>query len=235
MSNASVLKRIADIHEVGMEKLDDYDERTDLLRVENLAISLSYLSVGIVSAFIVNPLNVYMIEVLHAEPTVQSTITILRGLPWSMKLFFGFLSDSCPIAGLHRKPYTTMGSLLFSMAYLTYGLSGVHDVSLLAICTFIGTIGLIMIDVMADAMCVQRSKFQPIHMQGQLQATCYSIRFGGFLIGAILGSTVYQSDAKGLGWGLDFFQICCVIGIIPALVVVPWLTRYDIYHQLVSP
>lgn len=37
-------------------------------------------------------------------------------------------------------------------------------------------------------MCVERSKFEPEDIKGQMQASCYSIRFGGSLIGAIVGN-----------------------------------------------
>ena len=46
-------------------------------------------------------------------------------------------------------------------------------------------LGLIQMDVMADTMCVQRSKLEPEERKGQMQANCYSIRFAGSLVGAI--------------------------------------------------
>jgi MFS family permease len=82
-------------------------------------------------------------------------------MQWSLKLCFGFLSDTLPIAGMRRKPYFAIGTLLFSIAYISYGVIGVHNVVLLAVTTFVGTIGMIMFDVMADTMCVERSKFEP--------------------------------------------------------------------------
>ncbi|RYY81012.1 hypothetical protein EON63_16390 [archaeon] len=45
--------------------------------------------------------------------------------------------------------------------------------------------GLIQMDVMADTMCVQRSKLEPEAHKGRMQANCYSIRFAGSLVGAI--------------------------------------------------
>jgi hypothetical protein len=93
-----------------------------------------------------------MVEVLNAEPPMQTTVGILQTLPWSLKLAFGFLSDAVPIFGMHRKPYLTAGAVLYSTVFLLYSLSGVDHVVFLAICMFVGTIGLIMMDVMCDTM-----------------------------------------------------------------------------------
>ena len=46
----------------------------DLLRYENFAIPCSYFSIGFATSFITTPLNVYMVDVLSAEPPMQSTI-----------------------------------------------------------------------------------------------------------------------------------------------------------------
>lgn len=129
-----------------------------------------------------------------------------------------------------------------------YAASGCHDVRLLSLCTFVGTLGLIQMDVMADTMCVERSKvrhsrhhtrsrstpnrkyyavsphprqFEVDDRRGQMQASCYSIRFAGSLVGAVLGTAV--SSRSFLGWGLSFAQVSCVNGLIPFLLVSPWL------------
>jgi hypothetical protein len=65
---------------------------------------------------------------------------------------FGFLSDVFPIAGQHRKPYLSIGALLYSVALISYALSGVEDVVMLALALFTATMGMIMMDVMADTM-----------------------------------------------------------------------------------
>jgi MFS family permease len=108
--------------------------------------------VGLVMSFVSTPLNVYMVEVLGAEPKMQTTMNILQTLPWSLKLIFGFLSDAVPIFGMHRKPYLAMGCLLYSGALLVFTFSGNDSVIFLAVCMFIGTLGLITMDVMCDTM-----------------------------------------------------------------------------------
>lgn len=83
---------------------------------------------------------------------MQTTISILSTLPWSLKLVFGFISDVFPIFGLHRKPYLTLGAIIYSFFSVLYAISEKDDVVLLAGSLFISTLGMIMLDVMADTM-----------------------------------------------------------------------------------
>ena len=91
----------------------------------------------------------------------------------------------------HRKPYLTIGALVFSAAFVSYALSAIDHIVWMAGCVFVGTMGLICMDVMADTMCVERAKFESESVRGHMQASCYSIRFGGSLLGAILGISSY--------------------------------------------
>jgi hypothetical protein len=200
------------------------DEPANLRRHENIAIAMAYFAVGVVHSFSRTPLNIYMVNTLNVEPEIQSTIGILSSLPWSLKLMFGFISDAFPIQGMHRSPYLTMGTLIYSFAFLFYGVMGTNDILLLAASVFVGTMGLIMFDVMADTMCVERSRFEPEATRGQMQATCYSIRFAGGLLGAVLGTCV--SNQKYWGWGLTYHQVSCINGMIPCLLILPFLARY---------
>lgn len=53
------------------------------------------------------------------------------------------------VVGMHRKPYLTMGALIYSAAYISYACMGSDSIVLLALCIFLGTLGLIELDVMA--------------------------------------------------------------------------------------
>jgi hypothetical protein len=195
----------------------------DIYRNENMAITMSYFAVGVVSSFISTPLNVYLVETIGAEPAMQNTIAILQTLPWSSKLLFGFISDAFPICGMHRKPYVAIGALLYSGSFILYSFFATHNITFLSSCIFFGTVGLIILDVMADTMCVQRSKYESELEKGQMQSSCYSIRFGGSLFGAILGATL--CNKSDWGWGLNFFQIAFLNGLIPFICVSPWIYK----------
>ena len=196
----------------------------DLFHVQNVAILCSYFSVGLVSSFISTPLNIYLVEVLDAEPRVQNTIGILQTLPWSLKLIFGFLSDAVPVFGMHRKPYLIAGCIVYSLSFLVYALLDTNDATLLALAIFVGTLGLICFDVMTDTMCVERSKFEQEELRGQMQATCYSYRFAGGVIGALLGTLVSNKDTPGLNlFYMNFSQVAFVNGMLPLVLIVPFL------------
>jgi hypothetical protein len=64
----------------------------------------------------------------------------------------GFISDLYPIYGMHRKPYLILGSLIYSTPLIVYYLFQEDDVIALAVCLFLSTIGMIVMDVMADTM-----------------------------------------------------------------------------------
>lgn len=197
---------------------------SDLTAKANVALALCYFAIGFVTAFTTTPLNVYMVEILDASPQIQNTIGVLSTLPWSFKVAFGFLSDSVPIAGLHRKPYLIGGCAIFSLSYVLYAISALHSAQALAAAVFFGTFGLILIDVMADTMCVERSKFEPDATRGQMQATCYSIRFFGSICGACLGTLICSKDVSFLSFlYLDFAQVSFLTGLIPILLIAPWL------------
>lgn len=48
----------------------------------------------------------------------------LASLPWSFKLFYGFLSDNFPIMGMRRKPYFIAGWSVFVAVNFIIAVSG---------------------------------------------------------------------------------------------------------------
>jgi len=171
----------------------------------NAAIVASYLCVGFTASFLATPLSVYMVSELGAQPEEQNTIAILMSVPWSFKLVYGFLSDTYRLFGYRRKSYLLAGYMLYACSMLKLASIGAPDIIELASYLFVGTIGVIMADVSADTMVVERSKYEPEHKRGQMQATCYSIRFAGGVLGSFGGSLLYNR-AKW-GWGLSFSQV----------------------------
>ncbi|CAM9776430.1 unnamed protein product [Phaeothamnion confervicola] len=74
-------------------------------------------------------------------------------------------------------------------------------------------------DVMADTLVVERARFEEEDSKGQLQASCYAIRFLGSVLGCSLGAVVY--NGAEWGWGLTFSEICTVNALVPALLLAP--------------
>jgi hypothetical protein len=118
---------------------------------------------------------------------------------------YGFISDTFRLFGYRRKSYLLLGYVIYAACMLRLASFGNPDVIQLASHLFLGTCGIIMADVAADTMVVERSKYEPDHKRGQTQATCYSIRFFGGMVGSV-GGTVLYNRAKW-GWGLSFSQV----------------------------
>lgn len=158
---------------------------------------------------------------LDATPHLQNQIKILRLLPWSLKLVYGFISDTFPLCGMKRKPYLLIGALLNTGAFLLYSVSATNHFILLAICVFVSKIGIIMMDVMADTMIVERSQYEPESDQGRLLASSRMIRAAGNLLGEICGTYLYNKT--DWGWGLTFHQITCILALVPLILIAPWI------------
>eukprot|EP00612_Vaucheria_litorea_P002909 CAMPEP_0171461766 /NCGR_PEP_ID=MMETSP0945-20130129/6080_1 /TAXON_ID=109269 /ORGANISM="Vaucheria litorea, Strain CCMP2940" /LENGTH=487 /DNA_ID=CAMNT_0011988173 /DNA_START=115 /DNA_END=1575 /DNA_ORIENTATION=+ len=186
-----------------------------LTDASNISIPISYFIIGFLSSFITTPITVYMVESIDASAVEQNTVTTLMSLPWSFKLVYGFLSDIAPIAGLRRKPYFLFGYFLNCLAFAILAMSEEPEYFLLANMIFLATVGQIMGDVMADTLVVERARMENTESRGQLQASCYAIRFAGTVFGYLFGTVLYNKSTWG--WGLDFQQVCLLCSILPLI------------------
>lgn len=193
------------------------------LHTRNLGIGISYFTIGLVTGFISTPLSIYLIQGLNASPEIQNIIFILQTFPWALKIFFGFISDSFPILGMHRIPYLVLGACFYSLSFISYGVIRQDNIVLLSGCIFLGTSGLILMDVIVDTLCVERSRFEPNHRRGNFQSSCYATRFGGTLVGEILGASV--SSNFGYYRRLSFFSIMILSGFVPIALIFPFLFK----------
>ena len=119
-------------------------------------------------------------------------------LPWSFKILYGFLSDSCPIMGLRRKPYFLLGWSMFVASNLILAALGEPSIQAVAGLMLLQTVGYLMSDVMTDTMVVERSKaFENIDDRGTFQAAGYTVRAVGGCLGSVLGSILYNKESWG--------------------------------------
>ncbi|MBF41633.1 MAG: folate/biopterin family MFS transporter [Gammaproteobacteria bacterium] len=113
----------------------------------------------------------------------QATLAI----PWCMKPLYGFLSDSCKLCSLRRKPYIILCNFLGSFCWVSmYSLRP----------TVMGAQGIIVItsiltcfaDVMYDSILVEMAKKELINDHGKVQSFCWGCRaFGALLAAGISG------------------------------------------------
>jgi len=191
----------------------------------NIALLISYFLVGF-GSFITTPLSIYLVHTMGAQPWQQNTIGVVSILPWTFKIFYGFVSDVMPIGCLHRKPYFTLGyfiqaSCYFLLSYVSSFQQNVVSFECLALIIFTLTSGTIMADVMADTLVVEYSG-RTEHgegRRGQTQATCFAVRFFGSMLGNLFGTVLY--NRAQWGWGLEFWQVTLILGLLPWLMLFP--------------
>ena len=194
----------------------------DPYHASNRAIFASYFTVGFGLYFIQTPLNFFMVNTLSATPAQQSVITGLLSLPWALKIFCGFLSDSVPIYGLRRVPWFCFGWFVFSLCNVILAIIQEPDIGILALLLFTMTMGFILADVCTDAMIVERSKaYESTVNRGTMQAIGYIIRFFGSIIGAACGAILYNKS--DWGWGLPMWGIFSINSAIPFVFIFPFV------------
>jgi MFS family permease len=179
------------------------------------------------------PIQFYMVDTLDASAAQQSVVIGLLSLPWALKIFFGFITDSLPIYGLRRKPYFILGWCFWTLCNVLLAIIVEPSLPILALMVFLMTCGFVQADVCTDAILVERSKaYEDDDTRGTLQAKGYTIRFFGAICGALAGAVLYNQDEWG--WGVPIYGIFLINGLIPIISIGPY--AYDIVEtQLEEP
>ncbi len=187
----------------------------------NAGIYLSYFNVGVAMYILHAPIAYYLIHILNVSATQYSAYSTLVLIPWSLKFLFGVISDTVPIAGYRRKSWMFISWLLFVL--IIWSLASRIEPSFIetAVLMFALTCSYLLGDVCHDALCVERSRLEPEAVRGTFQTGAYSIRSFGGIVGAILGSLLFNT--ADWGWGLTVTQLCMLVGVIPLVTLLPSL------------
>lgn len=190
----------------------------DLYAVSNVGILVSYFSIGVVSRVVTTPVSYYLIEGLDASSTQYSVYSTLHRLPWSLKFIFGMLSDGISILGYRRKPWLLIGwggFMLINMYLVSIGTPGIDQTILLV---FALTCFLVQADVCTDTLTVERSYFESAVKRGSIQSTGFIFRSFGRVLGAVLGTFLYEN---GTSWSFDISQIFLLEALVPLISMLP--------------
>ena len=144
-----------------------------------------------------------------------------------------------------------VGSLLYALPWIYYsyfstvsvqgngggGREGEGEaVRVLCAVVFLSACGQVLMEVMCDCMAVHRAKFEGVAAtatttttadateagHGQMQATLYSCRFAGNVVGAVLGTFLSSPSSDGSHQsGLNFARVCLLYGSFPLAVILP--------------
>ena len=216
-----------------------------LLRWENLAVPLCYLTVGLLQGLSGPFVNVYPLD-LGATQAQQVTLSCLRVLPASFKILFGFWSDTLPLYGYRRKSYMAVGWAVCSMSmwalvmlsdlkiYPDYETdegtktttfvvgNEAPSIPFLSACLLGFGTGLWFADVMADSVVAEKAKLEPEDSRGHLLSTCYACRFFGLMVAAPLSAITYSLHGPRV---IVILMALLPISILPSVYYL-WEIRY---------
>ena len=190
----------------------------NIYSLPNLALPMSYFCVGIALQLVRTPLIIYFIQDMNASPSDINVLFTVMAVPWCFKVFYGFLSDCLPIGGQRRKPYFFVGWLVYVVSNIILAIVTKPSIQICICFMFTQTAGFMLADVMTDALIVERSQYEPIHLKGTMQSQGYVVRFFGSVIGATIGALVFNEDLK---WFLSINIVFLLNALIPIIFLVP--------------
>jgi MFS family permease len=125
-------------------------------------------------------------------PAAIGAILGFIGIPWSLKLFFGPLSDFLPIRGLRRRPYLLLATGATAACFFTIsGLWVGPDETRLATWLLLVACGAVaMTDVVIDALAIEHG--QPLGITGQMQSVQWGAMSAATILAGTLGGFVAQ-------------------------------------------
>jgi hypothetical protein len=177
------------------EKQNDFSEQyLGLTNIQNIAIPISYFNVGIAMTLLSAPISYYLIKEQNASSAQYASYVALNLLPWAVKFLFGLLIDLNPIFGYRRKSWLVVGWSSYIVINFILAMSQSPTISTTIMCSFLLSMSYLLADVCVDALVVERSRFESRNMAGSVQANCYTCRYFGSVIGAIIGSFSYGSN-----------------------------------------
>lgn len=118
-----------------------------------------------------------------------AAFSFLVGLPWTLKILYGALSDGIPIRGLRRKPYVIFASLCSMASWLGLALFP-HGKGLLYLFLLSANFGFALTDVVTDALIVENSTEENTQIY---QSLAWGFRSLGAVLGGVLGGWLAEN------------------------------------------
>lgn len=135
----------------------------------------------------------------------MTRLSSIAGFPWSIKLFYGLISDNVPIWGSKRKSYVVMmGALQFISLALIFVLEP-QDPNLITFLLFCSSLTGAYLDVIVDAMMVTYSRIDEEDGSEQLQSLSWISLGAGGIFGSLFGGFMTQSMHPK--WGFLLYSL----------------------------
>ncbi|MEY3332649.1 MAG: hypothetical protein RLZZ176_949 [Cyanobacteriota bacterium] len=121
----------------------------------------------------------FLKDELLLSPVQMSAIIGISTIPWMIKPLYGFISDSFPLFGYHRKPYILLSGIIGCAAWVCLG-TVVHTSSMATMMILLSSLSIAISDVIIDSIVVQRARIETEANVGSLQSICWgSTAIGG--------------------------------------------------------
>jgi folate/biopterin transporter len=171
-------------------------------------IALFYFFLGIILQLPDLAVRFYLIDLGIGVATLgvfQATLII----PWCLKPFYGFISDSVLIRGLRRKPYIIACNVLCTAIWFIMAQckTPVWAAQLLL---FLASVMTCFSDVMYDSILVEIAKQEEGDDHGKTQSWCWGARAVGALVAAGTGGLLLNVVSPQV----IFLTEACIMGIV---------------------
>ena len=133
----------------------------------------------------------FLKDELLLGPVQMSTIMGICTIPWMIKPLYGFISDSLPIFGYHRKPYIVMSGILGCAAWGCLG-TVAHTSTTATIMIVLSSVSVAISDVIVDSIVVERARNESEAKIGSLQSLCWGSSAIGGLCTAYLSGLLLE-------------------------------------------
>ncbi|XP_058093651.1 probable folate-biopterin transporter 4 [Magnolia sinica] len=151
-------------------------------------VCLIYFTQGFRS-FVWTAVSYQLKDILKLSPSASQFVVSIAFFPWSIKPFYGILSDCIPIRGRKRVPYLVIATTLSLVPWLIMGLKASIRSSRvpLTIVLTVQNLGSAMADVVIDAMIAEAVRLERASFAGDLQSISWSAMAFGGICGSLLG------------------------------------------------
>ncbi|MDX1976310.1 MAG: folate/biopterin family MFS transporter [Pseudanabaenaceae cyanobacterium bins.68] len=133
----------------------------------------------------------FLKDELHLSPAEVAALVGIAMLPWTIKPFYGLISDSLPILGYHRRPYILISSLLATTAWLTLAF-WVKNPTTATCAIALTSLAVACSDAITDAVVVERARNESLAEAGSLQSFSWTATSLGAVLAAYLGGVLLE-------------------------------------------
>jgi len=129
---------------------------------------------------------------LHDDPADMSVYNSLITLPWSLKIFYGLITDNVPLCGLKRKPYLIFFAFLqFVMMFALFSYDMESSIVVTAL-LFTASFSMAFSNVTIDAVLVVQSRKDPYLGSQDLFSIAWLFNGIAGVIGCVIAAYVCE-------------------------------------------